>query len=307
MSNKNLRSFRDQARNVKYAYENTRRQYNDHPPRPDLVPIAGAINAWTHICSCYMGIEQTMKLLIRIQRDGTANHRDELGRKLGHDLVKAYSLLDSSERDVVANYLRVYRSLHNFDTGNVSVRTADDFIHYIGNGYEAWRYILTEDHKEMPKMHLGLMLETWRAMVDLVQHHVSGRTCHALEGDLERYIIDEVYRSAERDQQWQAASQDENSAVEFRGVHDWFFKGRRPLEAGIELFTHLAQGTGDSIEAVPLLRQVLLRAAATAMQAVWEPTPLNRQEDIAMFHHRINNGGLAWNAIDRLFESCPAS
>ena len=71
---------------------------------------------------------------------------------------------------MVANYYRVYRSLHNFDTDGIALDTAEEFIQYIGNGYAAWRHILTED----PKIHLGSMLEIWRALAGLVGHHVSG-------------------------------------------------------------------------------------------------------------------------------------
>ena len=128
MSNKNLKGFKDQAHRVSYAYKNTQRQYDEHPPNDDMVPIAAAINAWTLICGCYMGIEQTMKLLIRM-RKGTPVRT--------HDLKSLYSSLAPSERDVVAAYYRVYRSLHNFDTGNISLETADEFIQHVGNGYVA--------------------------------------------------------------------------------------------------------------------------------------------------------------------------
>ena len=166
MSKNNLRGFKEQARLVKYAYENTQRQYDEYPPKDDIVHIAVAINAWTLICGCYMGIEQTMKLLIRM---GGGNPKNI------HDLNRLYSLLDPSDRDVVASYYRVYRSLHNFDTSSVSLKTADEFILYIGNGYVKWRYILAEDDQTMPKMHVGLMLEIWRALADLVEHKM--KTC----------------------------------------------------------------------------------------------------------------------------------
>ena len=262
-----------------------------------MVPIAAAINAWTLICGCYMGIEQTMKLLIQMR-----GSTPEQTRALGHDLVKAYSSLDPSEQDVVADYYRVYRSLHNFDTDDISLETADEFIQYVGKGYVVWRYILIEDPKapnKLPKMHLGLMLETWRALADLAGHHVSGHRCRTLEGYLEDYIMNGVCDDAQMDADWQAATQDENSDVEFREIHDWVVKGRRPLEAGIELFNHLALGTGDSIEASTLLRQVLLWAAD---KALGDPFPTHRHADIAMFHQRIRGGGLAWNADKRVFE-----
>ena len=218
MSSKNLRSFEEQARNVGYAYEETQRQYDEHPPRRDRAPIAADINAWALICGCYMGIEQTMKLLIKMGgRIPEEKEKKELG---GHDLVKLYSLLDPSERKVVSNYYRVYRSLHNFDIGCVALETADEFIRYIGSGYEVWRYILfdifdIEKTKKPPRTHLGLMLETWRALADLVEHSASGRNYpyRTLEGYLEDYI-DKVLSEAEADPEWQAVPK-------FSEIREW--------------------------------------------------------------------------------------
>ena len=146
---------------MNYAHKNTQRQYDKYPPNDDMVPIAAAINAWTLVCGCYMGIEQTMKLLIRM-RGGVSENK----LRGTHDLAYLYSLLDPSERAVVTSYYRVYRSLHNFDTGSIALDTADEFIRQIGDGYTKWRYILVEN-PEPPKTHLGLMLETWRALAHL--------------------------------------------------------------------------------------------------------------------------------------------
>ena len=299
MPNNNLRSFEEQARNVGYAYENTQRQYDEHPPNDDVVPIAVAINVWTLVCGCYMGIEQTMKLLIRMR-----GREPNMGGS-GHDLVEGYGQLDPSDRSLVSDYYGVYRSLHNFDTGDIALKTADEFIQYVGKGYVVWRYILTEapkDPNKVPKMHLGLMLETWRALADLAEHHVSGLKCRTLEGYLEDYIMKGVFHDAEMDEEWQAESLDENSGVEFREIGVWLHHKGRALEAGIDLFKHHAQGTGDSIEASPLLRRVLLRAADKAVQAVRNLHPTHRRADIAMFHQRIRGGGLAWNEDKKVFE-----
>ena len=297
MSGNNFTGFEDQAQRVRYAYDNTQRQYDEHPPNDDLVPITAAINAWTLICGCYMGIEQTLKLLIRL-RDGTPART--------HNLESLYSSLDLSERDVVATYYRVYRSLHNFDTGSIILETADDFIQYIGKGYAAWRYILVENPEKVPKMHLGLMLETWRALVDLVDLRVfEGTSYRTVATILEQdYIMGKVYHDAELDDEWQAASQDENSGVEFKELSDWFQHKGRFLEGGIDLFNHHVRGTGDSIQGSPLLRRVLLRAAGKAVRL---PLPTRRRADIAMFHHRIRNGGLAWNSDKGVFEQLPSA
>ena len=45
MTNKTLRDFEEQAHNVGYAYENTQRQYDEYPPKDDVVPIAAAIGS----------------------------------------------------------------------------------------------------------------------------------------------------------------------------------------------------------------------------------------------------------------------
>ena len=299
MSQKNLRGFKEQARNVGYAYEQTQRQFDDHPPNNDVAPIATAINAWTFICGCYMGIEQTMKLLIRMR--GTTT--EKALRSLSHDLVCLYKLLDPSERKVVADYYRVYRSLHNLDTGDITIETAEEFIRHIGGGYEAWRYILVEN-QEVPKMHLGMMLETWRALADLVEHRVQDHNYpyRTVADDLEDYI-DGVFNDAEMTDEWQAASLDENSSVKFSEIREWIEHKGGVLKAGIDLFNHHARGTGNSIKASPLLRQVLLRAADKAMSG---PLPPSRRADIAMFHSRIHSrihdGGLAWNADKKVFE-----
>ena len=168
-----------------------------------------------------MGIEQTMKLLIRMR--GTTT--EKALRSLSHDLVCLYKLLDPSERKVVADYYRVYRSLHNFDSGGIALETADEFIQYIGKGYEAWRYILIEDHKKMPKMHLGMILETWRALADLAEHRERGHKYQTLEGDLEDYI-DGVFNDAEMTDEWQAAS------LKFCEIRKWIEHKGGVLESG---------------------------------------------------------------------------
>ena len=284
-------TFEDEARRVRYAYKSTQSHYDQHPPHDDVVPIAAAINAWTLICGCYMGIEQTIKLLI-LMRGGRP--------ELTHPLATHYALLGTVERDMVAKSYRVYRSLHNFDSGGLDIETADKFIQHIGNGYVAWRYILIETPSRVPKVHLGLMLEMWRALVDVVERLTFGAVPRTVADFLEDYVSETVVRAAEMDDKWQAASLDENNATAFRGVRDWVNANGGDLVAGIELFQHCAQGTGESMQASPLLRRVLLRAACNASWA--HAAHMERRADLAMFHYRIRNGGLRWNAAEGVFE-----
>ena len=322
MSN-NLKAFEEETRHVTYAHKQAERHYDKHPPNSDAVPIAEAINAWTLISGCYMGIEQTMKLLILVQR-GSKKITSDL--KI-HDLNKLYSLLDESERVVVADYFRIYRSLHNFDSGSVPLDTADQFIQHIGNGYTAWRYILIEDSSGVPKVHIGLLLELWRALADIAMHHVHGKNYETLAHMLEEYIQQGVIIVAEQDDDWQAASQDENNNTNFGEIRQSFLQNGGVLKAGIDLLDHRSRGSWHSLEASPLLRQVLFRAADRAVREAetdranrskWQnidiypagevlyfqnsATYKARRTDIDMFHDRIKGGGLTWNADKGVFE-----
>ncbi len=313
MLNKNLRSFKDQALNVKCAYEHTRLQYDDFPSVFQAEPIFDAINKWALICGCYMGIEQTMKLLIRMRIDtlepeSAEKHDLETrynDKKLdnSHDLVKLYKEVRCSDREVVEEYYRVYGSLHEFDSGDPE--TASEFIEYIGKGYVAWRYILTEN-PPIPKIHVGAMLETWCALADLVQHRALGvdYPCQNVASRLAKYIYDCVFYEAGMDQEW------EEKASHKMGISEWVKRKGGPLEAGIYLFYHHEAGTENFIEDSPLMSRVLLRAAANAENKIQAknsalknhmPTP--GWADIKVFRYRVGKGDLAWNANARAFES----
>ncbi|MDD9995327.1 MAG: hypothetical protein OXS35_06220 [Dehalococcoidia bacterium] len=322
----NLAAFEEETRHVVYAHKQAERHYDKHPPNSDAVPIAEAINAWTLISGCYMGIEQTMKLLI-MMRMGVKRVPPNFRKGNGHDLGKLYSLLDDSERLVVDNYYKVYRSIHNFDSDTVSLDTAEQFIQHIGNGYVAWRYILIEDSSAVPKIHIGLLLELWRALADIAMHHVHGKNYETLAHILDEYIQQSVIVVAEQDDDWQAASQDENSNTNFGEIRQWFLQNGGVLKAGIHLFEHRARGSSHSSETSPLLQKVLFRAADRAMreaeidranrsawqnidayppgQVVYFQNSANykaRRTDIDMFHDRIKGSGLTWNADKGVFE-----
>ena len=279
-----------------YAHRQTERHYDEYPPNDDLVPIAAAINAWTLVCGCYMGIEQTMKLLILMQRG-----IKQVPRELRiHDLSELYSSLDKLDRHVVAKYYRVYRSLHNFDSSDVVLDTADQFIEYIGGGYTSWRYILIEDSSAVPKVHIGLMLETWRALVYIARNYEVGGSYATIEQRIASYIERNVIVSAEGDDAWQRASQDRDGSTDFTKIREWVIRNGGLLQVGVMLFDHRKReglfSPGDSA----LLRKVIYRAAKTAVRS--PITGSVRKADIAMFLHRIHKGGLAWNEEKRVFE-----
>ena len=321
-----LKEFEEATRHVTYAHKQAEQHYYRYPPDSDSVPIAEAINAWTLICGCYMGIEQAMKLLILIRR-GIKKVPPDLRTGNGHDLGRLYSLLDDSERLVVAKYYKVYRSLHNFDSGNVLLDTADQFIQHIGNGYTAWRYILIENPGAVPTVHIGLLLELWRALADIAMHHVHGKNYETLAYVLEEYIRQGVIVVAERDDDWQTASQDDNNNTNFGEIRQWFLQNGGVLRVGIDLFNRHARASWHSLEAPPLLRQVLFRAAERAVRAAesdratrskWKNIHIYpagmvayfqvpakykaRRTDIEMLHDRIKGRDLTWNAEQEVFQ-----
>ena len=260
----NLANLNDAAWRVQYAREHTQRLYDKHPPNTQLFPEELiAIEAWPLVCGCYMGIEQTLKLLIRLRKEVPETKL----RRIWHDLGKLYSLLHSSERDVVASYYRVYRSLDKFDAGNIPIDTADDFISHIGQGYAAWRYILVEDHPSIPKMHLGLMLETWRALAELVLP-----PSLPLNKRVEIYFRTEVFDKAEQAEAWQLAAGDDSSGVAFSDIRDWVRQQGGYLNAGIRLFRDQAMNTWSPETASSELRDVLLGRK----RCCWPTTVINR-------------------------------
>ena len=312
MSNRNLRSFEDQAQNVTDAYQHTQRQYDDSPSIFEAVPIADAINNWAVICGCYMGIEQTMKLLIQMRIDtlepeSAERHDKDLAGS--HDLGELYAEVHCLDREVVEEYYRVYRSLHEIDSGDRAPETAKEFIEQIGKGYVAWRYILRE-RQAIPKIHVGAMLEIWCALTEVVKHRAMGDDYpyRNVASQLAQYI-DQVFRDAAEYQEWQ------DQPFDFAEIRNWVNHKGGPLEAGIDLLHHLHHheaGTENFIKDSPLMSRVLLRAAAEATKKIQKenralrnrlPTHRHRRKDIEMFHYRIEQGDLSWNANAREFES----
>ncbi len=291
----------DPAFRVAEAYRQTQQQY-EHSWLEGAMHFVATLNAWPWICGCYMGIEQTMKHLSKMCRGG---------RLRGHDLKKLYDDLAPSERKVVDDYYRIYRSLYNFDSDGVPLNTADEYIRHISKGkkgYEVWRYLLLEPDEEVPKIHVGSMFEIWRALVALVERKPEeGHGYDTLDIRLEEYILKEVWREAYTCTEWQAACRDDDT--KFSEVQTWLQHNGRLLQAGIDLFNRLAQGTEATLNASPLWGRVLFRAAEKAEKAVRSPSETHRKiyspADIAMFHHRIRHGGLSWNKDKRVFESNP--
>ena len=150
------------------AREVVMRLYQRNPVTQDMVPSYNALQMWPFIVSSYSGIEQSIKVLLKM----SGISYPSTGRA-GHRLNELFAKLPENEKKVVRESFEVYRSLHNYITPRV-----DGFLDLIsvgfGNtGYDDWRYMLMDFESSLlsakvPMNHAGAMLEIWSALADIL-------------------------------------------------------------------------------------------------------------------------------------------
>ena len=275
---------------LRQAYKVTQRFYEEFPPQRDLSPLFEAASAWPIVCGAFIGIETTMKHLLTLAGKSYPRGRD------GHDILKLYDKLNERQKRTVTTYFNVYRSLH-FDTLDPAVQekelqSAGSFIRNIakgGGGYEGWRYMLIEDPEKAPRVHIGLMLEIWRALLD-VSWGVCRPVARLLAVQVERLADD-----AEESDLWQSAAAE--ASVNFGEVRDWFSNNGGYLRAGIVLFDALYKRRETLPGASQLCAKVLLDAA---METAGKETP---DHNINAFRQRIRESALIWDTDAGLFRN----
>ena len=274
---------------LEQAFEVTHQFYVKSPPQRDF-PLFEAASAWPIVCGAFVGIEITLKHLLQL---GGENY-DKSGRA-GHDILQLYEKLNEKQRKAVDAYFRVYRSLHvntvDPTIQDEELQSADAFIGSIargGGGYGAWRYMLIEDPQKAPKVHVGLMLEIWRALV-----HIAAKIHEPLDRRLSDYVKGVVSDAADS-VRWQNAVGE--TTVEFREVYDWFTDNGGYLAAGIILFDALYKRRETLPAASALCGRVLLDAAKeTASKEAHD-------HELGTFHQLIRGPGLSWDAANGLFK-----
>ena len=98
------------------------------------------------------------------------------------------------------------------------------------------------------------MLETWRALAHLARtSRMGSRIPHSGRPPGILHQTEFSVRPAQWDAEWLGTVLDENSEVKPRELLDWFRHKGGFLVAGIDLFNHHARGTGNSIQASPLV------------------------------------------------------
>ena len=143
--------------------------YQKNPMRRDLVPSYEALQAWPFIVSAYSGIEQSIKVLLKM----SSIEYPSSGRA-GHRLDRLFDRLPAPEQLVVRKSFDVYQSLHYY----ITFASLDDFlgsisVGYGNTGYDDWRYLLmdfeaTLASARVPVNHAGAMLEVWSALADIL-------------------------------------------------------------------------------------------------------------------------------------------
>ncbi len=135
----------------------------------DLVPSYEALQAWPFIVTAYSGIEQSMKVLLKMsQIDYPSTGR------AGHRLDRLFDRLPDIEQTIVRKSFDVYQSLHYY----MNPASVDEFLQSISvgfgsTGYDDWRYLLMDFESTLvsarvPMNHAGAMLEVWAALADIL-------------------------------------------------------------------------------------------------------------------------------------------
>ena len=145
------------------------RLYQNNPIQPDLVPSYEALQAWPFIVSAYSGIEQSIKVLLKMSNIEYPNS----GRG-GHRLDGLFGRLLPPEKTVIRKSFDVYQSLHYY----INFTTVDEFLSTISNGsghsgYDDWRYLLMDFQASLisarvPMNHAGAMIEVWTALSNIL-------------------------------------------------------------------------------------------------------------------------------------------
>ena len=220
----NMSAFTERALQIEFVHRVTHDLYNRQPDTDNITPNKySALAVWPLIDSGYMGIEQTLKLLLC--------HKGVQAKRT-HNLWDLYKKLDCSQKRTADAFYRVYYSLHkslySCREGFHRLSNLRSFVKHISRGYVNWRYLPYEEKGEIPKMHVGLLLESWSALVKVLSCETRVfAPPQRLNIRLRSYFDQEVFGAIERSDLWQNMSQDKFSGVQFMDIRTWIEGSRR--------------------------------------------------------------------------------
>ena len=286
------------ARRVLLTRQHACQIFISNEPKPDLSAEYMAMQMELFVTPCYNGIEQALKLVLLSQGISA----DELRQKYGHDLVKLFRDLSQEARDHVELHFQEHRSLHNYDSGDVSTQTAEQFISHINSGDDQvgsleWRYFQLDGTDGLPPVYIWSMHEVWSALCCWIRNSVlEGNGCSRLSCRLEHKFLRLFTRTAVED--W---SVDELNA--------WIrHKDRSPLAAVVDLLVKADRALLDAVEAPEALRAMLGETADAALEQM-EKQPEDPDERALFSRIRTGEGILEWSqeagAFNQLLQTEP--
>ena len=288
---------------LKFALEyvedfNVRRPIGIYPYN---LEITRGIDDWAIANLCYCGLEQAMKLVIRSRCSD--EETECLIRKDGHDLAKLYNKIGCAEKQIVAKYYRVYRSLYQRTNDGPPCETAEKFVQQIGNDYVAWRYNLTEDQPHPPRLYARCMLEIWRALLKIVDEIRCGYIdFHRLDRRISNYFETHIIVLA-ADQMANMKA----SCNYWRIIDDWVEEQGGYLCAGLHVFKHLHDPEKYPIDLEEELQEQILKLARESTNKrdpknqFSDGRRMERWEEIIMLNCMCSRG-LEWDHEDGIFK-----
>ena len=310
---KNTPTFAERAHQIEFILWVTHDLYNRQPNTDNIFPNKySALAAWPLIGAGYMGIEQTLKLLLRHKGVQVGNT---------HNLENLYKELDCSQKRTADAFYRVYHSLHkNLFSGNEGfhrLSKLSSFINHISygrKGYINWRYLPYEEIDKIPKMHVGLLLESWSALVKVLSCEIRGIIPpQRLDIRLRSYFDQKIFGAFGESVLCQNMSRGESSGVEFMDIHAWVQSHGGHLQAGIFLLQNLSKKTWERREEPKILhddlREFGKKAIKETLSGMGEfscrdtPFPSRNvyRRDVRVLSYLLKNGNLTWDEEQHKF------
>ena len=257
--------------------------YHENPIQRDLFAEYEAIAAWGIVTTCYSGIEQTMKCLLKMRSAfNEKKHRH-------HDIGKLFDELAREEQEVLGVSYRIYRSLHDYIPPETIVR----FLEAIDEGYNTWRYFLLEGEMP-PSTHPGAMLEIWSALADILKAKVfTNHGLYSVEKRIRHNLNENTLQDA-----WVAHVDADVGQREIDDINRWMQTSHNnvTMNAYIDFIYQHAERRLHLIEVLPSTKELLSTMVGIVKEKRFD-------NDFDHFIRRAQMGNIVWNPHTGLFEN----
>ena len=261
-----------------------RQYYHGIPLGQDRVEEQNAINAWATVTVCYSGIEQAIKFLLKIQENLNEIPRDYKHHRIG----VLFQELTEEQREVVGESYSIYQSLHDY----IELKTVDDFLGEIDNGYPAWRYFPLEGIPP-PTTHCGTMLEIWFALTNIIEARVfKNRELYHCAHRFHTYLSKCVNKAREK---YADPETGEDKATN-EDLNRWSGPRDCLLNSWAKMLHGHATSTNE-LDVLPHTKKILLASIDIAKERA------QSDQDFSYFLDRVQDPGITWNPRGKRFEA----